>query len=238
MRIALIGYGKMGKAVEQIALERGHTITAVIDINTTDKISENLKSIADIAIEFTSPNSAKQNVINCLQNGISVVSGTTGWDFNKDEFGKLSIKNSAAVFYASNYSIGVNVFMKINEKLAELLSGFIDYQAKIEETHHIHKLDKPSGTAITLANGIIKNNPKYVKWMLNPCDEKNKIEISSFREGEIYGDHKIIWENDIDIISISHSAKSRRGLAQGALMAAEFVIGKTGVFSMSDLLKL
>ncbi|HNQ67354.1 MAG TPA: 4-hydroxy-tetrahydrodipicolinate reductase [Bacteroidales bacterium] len=238
MRIALIGYGKMGKAVEQIALERGHTITAVIDINTTDKISENLKSIADIAIEFTSPNSAKQNVINCLQNGISVVSGTTGWDLNKDEFKKLCIKNSAAVFYASNFSIGVNVFMKINEKLAELLSGFNDYEAKIEETHHIHKLDKPSGTAITLANGIIKNNPKYVKWMLNPCNEKNKIEINSFREGEIYGDHKIIWENDIDIISISHSAKSRRGLAQGAIMAAEFVIGKIGVFSMSDLLKL
>ncbi|MDD3859006.1 MAG: 4-hydroxy-tetrahydrodipicolinate reductase [Bacteroidales bacterium] len=238
MRIALIGYGKMGKAVEQIALERGHTIVAIVDINTSEKIDKKLKSIVDIAIEFTSPASAEKNITDCLTAGISIVSGTTGWEFDKKELEELCIKNSAALLYASNFSIGVNIFMKINEQLAKFLSAFNDYSAKIEETHHIHKLDKPSGTAISLANGIINNNPKYVKWMLNPCNEKNNIEITSLREGEIYGDHKIEWENDIDIISISHSAKSRRGLALGAVMAAEFVLGKTGVFSMNDLLKL
>lgn len=238
MRIALIGYGKMGKAVEQIALERGHIITSIVDINTAVKIDENLRSVADVAIEFTSPSSAKQNIIDCLTSGISVVSGTTGWELNKQELESLAIKNSAALFYASNFSIGVNIFMKINEQLAGFLSDFSDYSAKIEETHHIHKIDKPSGTAISLAKGIVNNNAKYVNWMLNPCSDKNKIEISSFREGEIFGDHKITWENDNDIISISHSAKSRRGLATGAIMSAEFVLGKTGVFSMNDLLKL
>jgi len=238
MRIALIGYGKMGKAVEQIALERGHSVSAIVDIDSKIKISSELKNIADIAIEFSTPAAAKNNIENCLSLGITVVSGTTGWSFDRKEFEKICTKNSVALFYATNYSIGVNIFMKINEKLAEIMSNFPDYNARIEETHHIHKLDKPSGTAISLANGIINKNPKYVKWMLNPSDDKNKIDITSFREGEIFGDHEIVWENEIDRINIKHSAKSRRGLALGAILAAEFISNKTGVFSMDDLLKI
>jgi 4-hydroxy-tetrahydrodipicolinate reductase len=238
MRIALIGYGKMGKAVEQIALQRGHSISAIIDTNTQTVINQDLKSIADVAIEFTSPESAKKNVYDCIKYGVPVISGTTGWKTDIDEIKALCDLNSTAFFYASNFSIGANIFMNINEKLAALFESFNDYNASIEETHHIHKLDKPSGTAITLANGIVKNNKKYVNWELNPVSDIQNIGISSFREGDIFGDHKIIWDSEIDTISISHSAKSRNGLALGAIMAAEFIKGKTGVFKMNDLLKL
>lgn len=235
MKIAIIGYGKMGKAIEQIAAERGHTISAIIDLNGNAGINAD---IADVAIEFTSPASARQNILDCIACGIPVVSGTTGWDFDKSEMEALCSNNSTSVFHASNFSVGANIFMEINEKLAGLMNDFGDYSAKIEETHHIHKLDKPSGTAISLANGIIKNNSKYVKWELKPVSDIQNIEITSFREGEIFGDHTVFWENDIDRIGISHSAKSRKGLALGAVLAAEFVADKKGVFSMRDLLKL
>lgn len=235
MKIAIIGYGKMGKAIEQIAADRGHTISAIIDLNGSTAINAGL---ADVAIEFTSPTSARQNIIDCIACGIPVVSGTTGWDFDKSEMETLCRDNSTSVFQASNFSIGANIFMEINEKLAGIMNDFGDYSAKIEETHHIHKLDKPSGTAISLANGIIKNNSKYVKWELKPVSDIQNIEITSFREGEIFGDHTVLWENDIDRISITHSAKSRKGLAFGAVLAAEFVADKKGVFSMRDLLKL
>jgi len=238
MKIALIGYGKIGKAVEQIALERGHSIVAIVDLNTDIRIDKKLSELADVAIEFTTPASAQQNILDCINSGLPVVSGTTGWIFNKSEMEALCLNRSTAMFYASNFSIGMNVFMEINAKLARLMSDFDDYSAKIEETHHIHKLDKPSGTAITLAEGIVKNNSKYVKWELNSRTDIHNIEIDSFREGEIFGDHKIVWESDVDNISISHSAKSRKGFALGAVLAAEFLFNKTGVFSMRDLLKL
>ncbi len=237
MRIALIGYGKMGKAIEEIAIERGHTVSAIVDLSTEVKIDSELKKTVDVAIEFTSPEAAKQNLLDCIIAGIPVVSGTTGWAFNENEMNELCKKNSTAVFYASNFSIGVNIFMQINEKLASLLNSFGSYSAKIKETHHIHKLDKPSGTAITLANGIVKNNSKYVKWELNPSTDIQNIEITSFREGEIFGDHSVIWENDIDSINISHSAKSRKGFAMGAVLAAEYINKRTGLFNMRDLLK-
>lgn len=238
MKIAIIGYGKMGKAIEQLALQRGHSISAVIDTNTDAVINSELKKIADVAIEFTSPSSAKQNIYDCIKYGIPVVSGTTGWKSDLEEVKNMCISNSTAFFYASNFSIGVNIFMSINEKLSGLLNGLDSYNAVIEETHHVHKLDKPSGTAISLANGIVKNNKKYVNWELNPTTDIQNIGISSFREGEIFGDHKIIWESDNDIISIAHSAKSRQGFALGAVLAAEFIAGKTGIYTMNDLLKL
>jgi 4-hydroxy-tetrahydrodipicolinate reductase len=202
MRLALIGYGKMGKAVEQLALQRGHTITAIIDEGHISEISAEIKSIVDVAIEFSSPSSAKNNIVDCLSNGISVVSGTTGWKFDASEMEDLCKNNSAAFFYASNYSIGVNLLIEINNKLATLIERFPDYEAEIEETHHIHKLDKPSGTAITFANGILNNNKKYVNWELNPKTEKNNLGITSFREGEVFGDHKIVWRNEIESISL------------------------------------
>lgn len=238
MRLALIGYGKMGKAVEQLALKHGHTITAIIDENSASEINAQLKAIVDVAIEFSSPSSAKNNIIDCLSNGISVVSGTTGWKFDAREMEDLCKNNSAAFFYASNYSIGVNLLMEINNKLATLIERFPDYEAEIEETHHIHKLDKPSGTAITLANGILNNNKKYVNWELNPKKEKNNLGITSFREGEVFGDHKIVWKNEIESISLSHSAASRMGFATGAVLAAEYLHKRIGYFTMKDLLKL
>lgn len=228
----------MGKAIEQIALERGHSIGAIIDLSTDTIINKDLSNLIDVAIEFTSPASAKLNILNCIYSSIPVVSGSTGWEFNKAEIDDLCSQFSTSVFYASNFSIGMNIFMEVNERLSSLLKDFGDYNASIEETHHIHKLDKPSGTAITLANGIIKNNPKYVKWELKPSSDIQNIEVTSFREGEIFGDHSIIWENSIDRISISHSAKSRLGFALGAVLAAEFISNKKGVFSMRDLLKL
>lgn len=238
MRIALIGYGKMGKAIEQLALQRGHSISSIIDLDSKIQISPELKEITDVAIEFTSPSSAKHNIIDCLNNGISVVSGTTGWKFDETEINDLCAHQSAAFFYASNYSIGVNLFMEINNKLASLMNNFQDYEAIIEETHHIHKLDKPSGTAISIADGILKNNSKYVKWELNPKSDIHNLGITSFREGEIFGDHKVIWKNDIDNITISHSAASRLGFATGALLAADYIYGRSGYFTMKDLLKL
>ena len=236
MNIALIGYGKMGKEIERIAVERGHNISEIIDINQNS--IQNISNNIDVAIEFTNPASAKNNVYDCLGKGIAVVSGTTGWNLNIEDISKKCIQNNTAMFYASNFSVGMNIFMTINEKLAKLLNDFKDYSAKIEETHHIHKLDKPSGTAITLAKDIIDNSSKYQNWELNKSNDILNLCISSFREGEVIGDHKITWENEIDNITISHSAKNRSGFAIGAVLAAEFIQKKTGFFTMKNLLNL
>jgi 4-hydroxy-tetrahydrodipicolinate reductase len=238
MRIGIIGYGRMGKTIEQIAIMRNHEIGAIADSTMGIEIDESFAQKIDLAIEFTSPDSAKNNIYRCIKLGIPVVSGTTGWDFDFAEIETECKKNKAAVFYASNFSIGMNIFMDINEKLAKLLSDFDNYDARIEETHHVHKLDKPSGTAISLAQGIFKNNSKYVNYELKPIKDIRNLEIDSFREGEIIGEHKIIWENEIDEIIIQHKAKNRTGFALGAVLAAEFLENKSGVFSMRDLLKL
>jgi 4-hydroxy-tetrahydrodipicolinate reductase len=238
MKIALIGYGRMGKTIEKIALQRGHSITEIIDIKDKSKINQDLKNLCDIAIDFSNPKACKENIIACLENGISVVSGTTGWEFTESEFIELTNKTSTAFFYASNFSIGMNIFMEINKKLANLLNDFQDYEVKIEETHHIHKLDKPSGTAINLAKDILKNNSKYLNWELLPKQDKHSFEIEAFREDEVFGDHKVIWKNNIDNIEISHSAFNRLGFGIGAVLAAEFISGKTGYFTMKNLLNL
>jgi 4-hydroxy-tetrahydrodipicolinate reductase len=238
MNIALIGYGKMGKTIEQIALQRGHVISAIVDISTEKKIDSKLKEISDVAIEFSVPQSAEQNINSCLLNGLSVVSGTTGWKADLEKINSMCEKYNVSFFHARNFSIGVNIFNEINKKLAILLNDFNEYNCRIEETHHIHKLDKPSGTAILLAENIIENNEKYVNWKLKSESDISNLEINSFREGEVFGDHKIIWESEIDSISLTHSAKNRRGFALGAVLAAELIFNKKGIYTMQNLLNL
>lgn len=237
MDIVLIGYGKMGKEIERVAVEQGHRISEIFDIDRDICSCDNIASLGDVAIEFSTPKTAEQNVLACVKGGLRVVSGTTGWTFDAAKMEKLCRENSSAFFYSSNYSIGMNIFMAVNRMLAQKLAAYPQYSAHIEETHHIHKLDKPSGTAITLAKGIIESNPRYSDWKLDEGSD-NILEIDSFREGEVFGDHSVLWSSEYDDILISHSAKNRRGLANGAVLAAEFLAGKCGMFTMNDLLGL
>jgi len=236
MNIAIIGYGKMGKMIEQLAAAKGHTIGLIIDIdNTGDLNAENLKNI-DCAIEFTTPQTAVQNFTICFNNDIPLVSGTTGWLDQLETVKTHCLKNNGAFFYASNFSLGVNILFKLNDYLAKIMSNFKEYDINIDETHHIHKLDKPSGTAITLANQILEQNTQKQKWSLNP-DSGNDLQITSHRKDEIVGIHEISYISPIDKITIAHEAFSREGFANGSIMAAEFLKDKKGIFGMNDLLK-
>ena len=226
MKIALIGYGKMGREIEKIALERGHTLVSIIDIdNQADFDSPEFLS-ADVAIEFTRPETAADNFLKCFERNVPVVAGTTGWLEHLDEIKQICLTQGKTFFYASNYSIGVNIFFALNKHLAKLMNRFPQYDVYMEEIHHIHKLDAPSGTAITLAEGIKENIDR----------KKQDLQILSKREGEVPGTHEIIYESEVDSISINHSAKNRKGLALGAVLAAEFVQGKTGLLTMNDML--
>lgn len=236
MKIALIGYGKMGHEIEKIALERNHQVVCTIDINEDYKFeSEEFKS-ADVAIEFTSPESAFNNYKRAFAAGVAVVSGTTGWLEHLDEIKKECSDNGKTFFYASNFSLGVNLFFALNKKLAKMMSGYSNYDVRMEETHHIHKLDAPSGTAITLAEGILENIDTKSKWVLDNSESSNDLQITSFREGEVPGIHTVIYESDVDSITITHDAKSRKGFAFGAVLAAEFTNGKKGFLGMDDML--
>lgn len=236
MKLALIGYGKMGRTIEKIALSRGHKIVSIIDVdNQNDFTSEAFKS-ADVAIEFTMPTVAIQNYRKAFEAHVPVVSGTTGWLEHLLEI-KNACENGATFFYASNFSLGVNIFFAVNKYLGKIMKGFPSYQVKIEETHHIHKLDAPSGTAITLAEDIIKTIGRKNKWTGNQDAKDDEIEIKSIREGEIPGIHTVIYESDVDTIKITHDAKSRAGFALGAVIAAEFTCGKKGFLTMQDMLK-
>lgn len=236
MKIALIGYGKMGHEIEKIALERNHQVICTIDINEDYKFeSEEFKS-ADVAIEFTSPESAFNNYKRAFAAGVAVVSGTTGWLEHLDEIKKECSDNGKTFFYASNFSLGVNLFFALNKKLAKMMSGYSNYDVRMEETHHIHKLDAPSGTAITLAEGILENIDTKSKWVLDNSESSNDLQITSFREGEVPGIHTVIYESDVDSITITHDAKSRKGFAFGAVLAAEFTNGKKGFLGMDDML--
>ena len=240
MKIALIGYGKMGKAIEQICLERGHEIVGIIQ-----NPNENFNSIlgADVAIEFTMPESAVSNIGACFDKGIPVVVGTTGWYDSYDEVVDDCIKKEACLFTATNFSLGVNVFFKLNEYLAKLMNNFPDYSIKMEEVHHKQKLDAPSGTAITLAHGVINEVYRKDKWMCIEEDNKEvpqafELPIHSFREDNVPGTHSIHYDSEIDSIEIKHTAHNRKGFALGAVLAAEFIKGKKGVLGMNDMLKL
>lgn len=238
MKIALLGYGKMGREIEKIALSRQHEIVLRIDIDNQHELTvDNLRK-AEVAIDFSTPGSAFDNVIKCFDAGTPVVCGTTGWLDKIGEVKEECMRKNGTFFYASNYSLGMNIFFAINRHLATLMNNLTDYNVGIREIHHIHKLDAPSGTAISLANDIIGNYQKKKNWELNNEPESDIINITAVRENEVPGTHIITWDSEIDRIQITHEAKNRRGLALGAVMAAEFVSDKSGIFSMSDLMGL
>lgn len=237
MKIAIIGYGKMGQEIEKLALLRNHEIVLRIDENNIKSISKVDFKKVDIAIEFSKPESAFSNINLCFDNQIPVVCGTTGWLEKLDEIIKRCKDEKQTFFYASNYSLGVNLFFKLNTQLASLMNRFSDYEVSIEETHHIQKVDSPSGTAITLAKGIIENINRKNKWNKENTSSKDSVSIQSFREGSVSGNHKVIYESPFDKIRIEHDAKSRKGFALGAILAAEFVVNKKGYYTMDDLLK-
>jgi 4-hydroxy-tetrahydrodipicolinate reductase len=236
MNIALIGYGKMGHEIEEVAKKRGHIIKLIVDVdNSSDLNSANLKVI-DSAIEFSSPQSAFNNISVCLASGIPVVSGTTGWMKDYVSAAEMCRKNGTSFIHASNFSIGVNLLFRLNSELAKHMSNFRDYKVSIEEIHHTKKLDAPSGTAITLAEGIMKEHEEYNSWSLEPKKADGKIPISAIREGTVPGTHTVTWDSEIDTLSLRHEAKNRKGFALGAVVAAEFIYNRKGVFTMSDVL--
>ena len=235
MKIALVGYGKMGKAIEQIARERGHEIVSIIDINNPQDFASEAFRSADVAIEFTSPATAYGNYLKCFEAGVPVVSGTTGWLDKMPEIKRMCSEEGKTFFYASNFSIGVNIFFAVNKYLAKIMNNFPSYDVRMTEVHHVHKLDAPSGTAITLAEGILENIYRKERWTLNTAEAPTDLPIQAIREGEVPGIHEITYESEADIISIKHDAKSRAGFALGAVLAAEFTAGKKGFLGMSDM---
>jgi len=236
MNIALIGYGKMGHEIEQAALSRGHRIVAAIDVNNLDDFDSEEFCSADVAIEFTRPDVAVGNLYRCFAAGVPVVCGTTGWSAKLDEVRRQMEKADGTLFWASNFSLGVNLFFALNKKLAQMMNTFPDYNVRMVEVHHIQKLDAPSGTAITLAEGIIENLDRKTAWEKEVETAVDHLAIASIREGTVPGTHEVIYESDVDTISIKHEAKNRRGLALGAVIAAEFTAGKKGFWGMNDML--
>ena len=251
LKILLIGYGKMGKEVERMALERGHGIIGILDKEEDWQRHPGYLSQADVAIDFSIPASAPANIGRCFEARLPIVVGTTGWDKEMPAIRKRCIEGGHALFTASNFCIGIHVFLAAARTMASLLDTQDDYHARIEEVHHIHKLDKPSGTAVTLARQVLEASPRYKDWILTtengsgtekqaPTGKNNSQEgilpVSAFREGEIFGIHRLFFDSETDCISLTHQAKSRRGFALGAVKAAEWLPGKTGLFGMQDLL--
>ena len=228
----------MGHEIERVLLSRGHSVNLIIDQNNTaDLCADRLQGI-DVAIEFTTPSTAYDNIRTCIEAGTAIVSGTTGWMQRLPELQELCRAKGGAMIYSSNYSLGVNIAFAINRRLAELMNRFADYDVRIEEVHHIHKKDAPSGTAITLADDIIARLDRKDGWVNVPTDDAAKIEIASVREGEVAGIHTVTYDSADDTLSLRHSLKSRRALATGAVIAAEFVCGRKGVFTMDDLFRV
>ena len=236
MKIALIGYGKMGKAIEELALKRGHEIVLKIDINNLSEFTcDNLLN-TDVAIEFTSPDTAYENVKKIIDAGIPVVCGSTGWTNRLDEMKDICMKKNATFIYASNFSVGVNIFFELNKKLAGLIASYPDYKPIITEIHHTQKKDAPSGTAITLAEQILKINHNKKKWVNEMSENSEDLEIISQRIDPAPGTHSVKYSSAIDDIEIIHTAHNRKGFATGAVLAAEFTKNKKGFFSMKDVL--
>ena len=235
MNIALIGYGKMGKEIEAIALKRGHSVVLKINSSNSNSIKENDLKKADVAIEFSTPQTVLENIKKCLEAELPIVVGTTGWYENFEVVKKNCVEKKGSLFHATNYSLGVNLFFKVNSYLAELMNKYSDYEVSMEEIHHIHKLDKPSGTAITLANQAIAKLERKNNWSI---DSKNPdtLFIKDIREGEVPGTHIIKYHSDIDDIEIMHKAHNRKGFALGAVIAAEFLHNKKGIYTMSDII--
>lgn len=233
MNIALLGYGRMGQTIEKIAIKRGHNIVLRVDKDDTDyDITK-----ADVAIDFSIPSVAFGNISNCLKNSVPVVSGTTGWLADYDKAISLCEEKKGAFIYASNFSLGVNIFFELNKTLAKMMSNLEQYNVTMEEIHHTKKLDAPSGTAITLAEGVIDNNANYDSWKLDESDNKT-IPIVAKRITDVPGTHTVNYESEVDTITIEHVAHNRQGFALGAVIAVEWLVGKTGVFSMNDVLNI
>ena len=231
MKVALLGYGKMGKAIEKIAINRGHEIVLKVDANTSSYDISN----ADIAIDFSVPTSAFENISNCINNNVPVVSGTTGWHEKYDDAIILCKEKNSAFISATNFSLGVNIFFELNEKLAKMMANLTTYNCSIEEIHHTEKLDAPSGTAITLAEGIIKNTDKK-DWQLNVTNSEQSLPIVSKRIPNVSGTHTTTYKSSIDTLEIKHTAHNREGFALGAVVAAEWLLDKKGVYTMKDVL--
>ena len=231
MKIALVGYGKMGHIIDDIATKRGHEVVARLNETPT---FENLNN-PDVIIEFSNPEVAFTNIKVCLEHQIPVICGTTGWLDQKPEIQEIALQNKSAFLYGSNFSLGVNLFFALNEKLAGLMKDFSEYSVQLEEIHHTHKKDAPSGTAISLAEGIIKNDERFDAWKLEETQNKN-LGIFALREDEVPGTHSVFYKSEVDEIEIKHTAYNRNGFALGAVVAAEWIIGKTGNFTMHDVL--
>lgn len=250
MNIALIGYGKMGKMIEQIAISRGHTIVSIIDIDNQEEFDSEAFASADVAIEFTSPTAAYGNYLKAFAKNVKVVSGSTGWmDEHGEEVRRLCTEGGQTLFWASNFSIGVAIFSAVNRYLARIMDRFPQYDVEMEETHHVHKLDAPSGTAITLAEELVENIGRKTKWvkgtLLAPdgtltgdtSHASDEVPVSSIRRDEVPGIHSISYDSEADRITITHDAHSRKGFALGAVLAAEFTAEHSGLLTTSDLFK-
>lgn len=235
MKIALLGYGKMGKEIEAIAVKKGHEIVLIVDESNADLVTDKDLKKAEVAIEFSTPHSAVENIKRCLNAGVPVVVGTTGWYEQFKAIEALCREKKGSLFYASNFSVGVNLFFKVNAYLAELMNKYEDYEVSMEEIHHIHKLDKPSGTAITLANQVIDKIGRKNKWSIEH-KAPDTLFIKDLREGEVPGTHIVKYSSAIDDIEIMHKAHNRRGFANGAVLAAEFLKDKKGMYTMSDII--
>ena len=248
MKIALIGYGKMGKEIEKIAIARGHEIVSIIDVDNQDDFNSEAFKSADVAIEFTNPMVAYDNYMRTFAAGVKLVSGSTGWmDKHGDEVKQMCTKGGKTLFWSSNFSLGVAIFFAVNKYLAKIMNSFPAYDVTMTETHHVHKLDAPSGTAITLAEGILENMNRKNKWVKGTlvapdgtvsgsteCAD-NEFPVNSIREGEVFGIHTIRYDSEADSISITHDAKNRKGFALGAVLAAEYTAKHEGLLGMNDL---
>ena len=239
MKIALIGYGKMGKMIEQIAIDRGHEIVSIIDVNNQEDFDSPEFASADVAIEFTAPQAAYGNYLKAFKHNVKVVSGSTGWmNDHGDDVRRMCSEEGKTLFWASNFSIGVAIFSAVNRYLAKIMNGFEQYDAHMEETHHIHKIDAPSGTAITLAEEIVENLDRKTSWIKGlenvPYDPKT-LRVDSLRRGEVPGIHTVRYDSEADCITITHDAHSRKGFALGAVLAAEYTAKHNGLLTISDM---
>ncbi|BDD04316.1 4-hydroxy-tetrahydrodipicolinate reductase [Aureibacter tunicatorum] len=236
MKILLLGYGKMGKNIEAIALDRGHEVVGKINEENIDDLNNFNGDNVDVAIEFSRPEAAFENCLYCADNNIPVVSGTTGWLDRKEEIETKVQNNNGAFFYASNYSVGVNIFFKVNSFLARLMNKHPEYNVKLDEIHHTEKLDAPSGTAITLAEGVLDEVDRKESWVNSDTEKVEELEIESFREPGVPGTHSVYYSSSIDEIEIKHTAHSRQGFALGAVLVAEWILDKKGVLSMDNFM--
>ncbi len=236
MKIALIGYGKMGKMIEEIAISRGHEIVSIIDIDNQEEFESKAFASADVAIEFTSPSAAYGNYLKAWAKGVKVVSGSTGWMKEHGDVVRKACEGGKTLFWASNFSIGVAIFAAVNRYLAKIMNQFPQYDVELEETHHVHKLDHPSGTAITLGEEIVEAIDLKEAWAEDTTDPK-LLRIDHIRRGEVPGIHTIRYDSEADCITISHDAHSRRGFALGAVLAAEFTLEHSGLLTISDMFK-